>query len=140
MFYFILYFVSLRSISFRLNSFCFVSLPFDFVSHFTGTRNSYLTEAIRLDLTCIGLTLLMLRWDVWTIQKFHFHVSNWKKKTYKIYNVYQDSSLIKKLVEYDIQVQPEASMSLYRPTDYSFSLCSIHSTYYLKTLINEIKV
>jgi hypothetical protein len=30
-------------------------------------------------------------------------------------------------------------MSLYRPTDYSFSLCSIQSTYYLKTLINEIK-
>ena len=82
----------------------------------------------------------MLRWDVWTIQKFDFLVSNWKKKTYKIYNVYQDSSLIKKLVEYDIQVQPEARMGLYRPTDYSFSLFSIQSTYYLKTLINEIKL
>jgi hypothetical protein len=59
-------------------------------------QNIYLTEAISLDLTYIGFTLLIL-------QNFHFLFSTWKKKTYKIYNVYQDSSLIKKLVEHDIQ-------------------------------------
>ena len=67
-------------------------------------QNIYLTEAISLHLTYIGLTLLILHLDVRIIQKSHFLVSTWKKKTYKIYNVYQDSSLIKKLVEYDIQV------------------------------------
>ena len=67
-------------------------------------QNIYLTEAISLHLTYIGLTLLILHLDVRFIQRFHFLVSTWKKKTYKIYNVYQDSSLIKKLVEYDIQV------------------------------------
>jgi hypothetical protein len=100
-------------------------------------QNIYLTEAISLDLTYIGLTLLILHLDVRIMQNFHFLISTWKKKTYKIYNVYQDSSLIKKLVEYDI---PEANMSLYRPPDYTFSLCSIQSTYYLKILINEIKL
>ena len=67
-------------------------------------QNIYLTEAISLDLTYIGFTLLILHLDVQIMQNFHFLVSNWKKKTYKIYNVYQDSSLIKKLVEYDMQV------------------------------------
>ena len=61
-------------------------------------QNIYLTEAISLDLTYIGFTLLILH----LTQIFHFLVSTWKK-TYKIYNVYQDSSLIKKLVEHDIQ-------------------------------------
>jgi hypothetical protein len=65
---------------------------------------SYLTEAISLDLTYIGFTLLILLFVVRSIKIFRFIVSTWKKKTYKIYNVYQDSSLIKKLVEYDIQV------------------------------------
>ena len=64
-------------------------------------QNIYLTEAISLDLTYIGLTLFILHLDV---QNFLFLVSTWKKKPYKIYNVYQDSSLIKKLVEYDILV------------------------------------
>ena len=63
-------------------------------------QNIYLTEAISLNLTYIGFTLLILHWT----QIFLFLDSTWKKKTYKIYNVYQDSSLIKKLVEYDIQV------------------------------------
>jgi hypothetical protein len=61
-------------------------------------------EAISLDLTYIGFTLLILHLGVRIMQNFHFLVSTWKKKTYKIYNVYQDSSLIKKLVEYDMQV------------------------------------
>ena len=67
-------------------------------------QNIYFTEAISLDLTYIGFTLLILHLDVRMIHIFYFIVSTWKKKTYKIYNVYQDSSLIKKLVEYDIQV------------------------------------
>jgi hypothetical protein len=67
-------------------------------------QNIYLTEAISLDLTYIGFTLLILHLDVRIKEKFHFLFSTWKKKTYKIYNVYQDSSLIKKLVEYDILV------------------------------------
>ena len=67
-------------------------------------QNIYLTEAISLDLTYIGFTLLILHFDVRITQIFLFLVSTWKKKTYKIYNVYQDSSLIKKLVEYDILV------------------------------------
>jgi hypothetical protein len=67
-------------------------------------QNIYLTEAISLDLTYIGFTLLILLFDVRIIQFLLFIASTWKKKTYKIYNVYQDSSLIKKLVEYDILV------------------------------------
>ena len=69
-------------------------------------QNIYLTEAISLHLTYIGFTLLILHLDVQIIQTMHFLDSTWKwkKKTYKIYNVYQDSSLIKKLLEYDIQV------------------------------------
>jgi hypothetical protein len=59
----------------------------------------YLTEAISLDLTYIGFTLLILLFVVRSIQIFRFIVSSGKKKTYKIYNAYQDSSLIKKLVE-----------------------------------------
>jgi hypothetical protein len=66
-------------------------------------QNIYLTEAISLDLTYIGFTLLILHLDLRIMQNFHFLVSTWKKKTYKIYNVYQDSSFIKKLVEHDIQ-------------------------------------
>jgi hypothetical protein len=69
-----------------------------------SNQNIYLTEAISLDLTYIGFTLLILHLDVQIMQIFHFLVSTWKKKTYKIYNVYQDSLLIKKLVEYDMQV------------------------------------
>jgi hypothetical protein len=69
-------------------------------------QNIYLTEAISLHLTYIGFTLLILHLDVRMIQNFCFLISTWKwkKKTYKIYNVYQDSLLIKKLVEYNIQV------------------------------------
>jgi hypothetical protein len=67
-------------------------------------QNIYLTEAISLDLTYIGFTLLILIFVVQIIQIFRFIVSTWKKKTYKIYNVYQNSLLIKKLVEYDILV------------------------------------
>ena len=67
-------------------------------------QNIYLTEAISLDLTYIGFTLLILIFVVRIIQIFHFIDSTWKKKTYKIYNVYQNSLLIKKLVEYDILV------------------------------------
>jgi hypothetical protein len=68
-------------------------------------QNIYLTEAISLHLTYIGFTLLILHLDFWMIQNSCFLISTWKwkKKTYKIYNVYQDSLLIKKLVEYDIQ-------------------------------------
>ena len=62
-------------------------------------QNIYMTEAISLDLTYIGFTWLIIH----LTQIFRFLVSTCKKKTYKIYNVYQDSSLIKKLVEYDIQ-------------------------------------
>ena len=69
-----------------------------------SNQNIYLTEAISLDLTYIGFTLLILHLDVQIMQIFHFLVSTWKKKTYKIYNIHQNSSLIKKLVEYDIQV------------------------------------
>jgi hypothetical protein len=72
------------------------------ISFGLSIQNIYLTEAISLDLTYIGFTLL-IHLNVRIIQNFHFLVSTWKKKTYKIYNVYQDSSLIKKLVEYDIQ-------------------------------------
>ena len=69
-------------------------------------QNIYLTEAISLHLTYICFTLLILHLDVRMIQNFCFLISTWKwkKKTYKIYNVYQDSLLIKKLVEYNIQV------------------------------------
>jgi hypothetical protein len=67
-------------------------------------QNIYLTEAISLDLTYAGFTLFILHLNVRIMQNFHFLASTWKKKTYKIYNVYQDSSLIKKLIEYDIQV------------------------------------
>ena len=67
-------------------------------------QDIYLTEAISLDLTYIGFTLLILLFVVRSIQIFRFIVSSGKKKTYKIYNVYQDSSLIKKLIEYDILV------------------------------------
>jgi len=66
-------------------------------------QNIYLTEAISLDMIYIGFTLLILHFDVRITQIFLFLVSTWMKKTYKIYNVYQDSSLIKKLVEHDIQ-------------------------------------
>jgi hypothetical protein len=69
-----------------------------------SNQNIYLTEAISLDPTYIGFTLLILHLDVRTMQNFHFLVSTCKKKTYKIYNVYQGSLLIKKLVEYEIQV------------------------------------
>ena len=66
-------------------------------------QNIYLTEAISLDLTYIGFTLLILHLNVPITQIFLFLVSTWKKKTHKIYNVYQDSLFIKKLVEHDIQ-------------------------------------
>ena len=62
-----------------------------------------MTEAISLDLTYIGFTLLILHFDVQITQIFLFLASTWKKKTYKIYNVYQDSTFIKKLVEHHIQ-------------------------------------
>ena len=65
-------------------------------------QNIYLIEAISLHLAYIGFTLLILHFDVRITQIFLFLISTWKK-TYKIYNVYQDSSLIKKLVEHDIQ-------------------------------------
>jgi hypothetical protein len=65
-------------------------------------QNIYLTEAISLHLTYIGFTFLILYFDVRITQIFLFLVSTCKK-TYKIYNVYQDSLLIKKLVEHDIQ-------------------------------------
>jgi hypothetical protein len=67
-------------------------------------QNIYLTEAISLDLTYIGFTLLIFHFDLRMIHIFHFLISTWKKKTYKICNIYQDSSLIKILVEYDINV------------------------------------
>jgi hypothetical protein len=66
-------------------------------------QNIYLTEAISLELTYICFTLLILYFEVRITQIFLFLVSTWKKKTYKIYNVYQDSSFLKKLVEHDIQ-------------------------------------
>jgi hypothetical protein len=48
-------------------------------------QNIYLTEAISLDLTYIGFTLLILHFDVRITQIFLFLVSTWKKKTYKIF-------------------------------------------------------